>query len=119
MWSRGLPESKSRLGFGSATPHKQVLHITRHLQLLRGRLDARSARIESAEFAKRLIGETLEKEGIEDGQELTVHCDRGPSMTSRTVGPLLADLSITRSLSRPYTSRLKGIYQLSDSLVGW
>jgi putative transposase len=62
------------------------------------------AQRESAELAKRLIRETLEKERIEDGQELTVHSDRGPSMTSKTLGQLLADLSITRSLSRPYTS---------------
>jgi putative transposase len=59
---------------------------------------------ESAELAKRLIRETLEKEGIQGGQELTIHSDRGPSMTSKTLGQLLADLSITRSLSRPYTS---------------
>jgi putative transposase len=62
------------------------------------------AQRESAELAKRLIRETLEKEGIADRQELTVHSDRGPSMTSKTLGQLLADLSITRSLSRPYTS---------------
>jgi len=62
------------------------------------------AQRESAELAKRLIRETLEKEGIADGQDLTVHSDRGPSMTSKTLGQLLADLSITRSLSRPYTS---------------
>jgi putative transposase len=62
------------------------------------------AQRETAELAKRLIRETLEKEGIADGQELTVHSDRGPSMTSKTLGQLLADLSITRSLSRPYTS---------------
>jgi putative transposase len=60
---------------------------------------------ESAELAKRLIRESLEKEGIGDGaQELTIHSDRGPSMTSKTLGQLLADLSITRSLSRPYNS---------------
>jgi putative transposase len=59
---------------------------------------------ESAELAKRLIRETLTKEGIEEGTALTIHSDRGPSMTSKTVGQLLADLSITRSLSRPYTS---------------
>ena len=59
---------------------------------------------ESAELAKRLIRETLEKEGVEGREELTIHSDRGPSMTSKTLGQLLADLSITRSLSRPYTS---------------
>ena len=62
------------------------------------------AQRESAELATRLIRETLEKEGHRDGQELTVHSDRGPAMTSKTLGQLLADLSITRSLSRPYTS---------------
>jgi len=59
---------------------------------------------ESAELAKRLIRETLAKEGVEEGAALTIHSDRGPSMTSKTLGQLLADLSITRSLSRPYTS---------------
>jgi len=59
---------------------------------------------ESAELAKRLIRETLVKEGIEEGAALTIHSDRGPSMTSKTLGQFLADLSITRSLSRPYTS---------------
>ena len=59
---------------------------------------------ESAELAKRLIRESLDKEGIVDGGELTIHSDRGPSMTSKTLGQFLADLSITRSLSRPYTS---------------
>lgn len=59
---------------------------------------------ESAELAKRLVRETLAQEGLEDAQELTIHSDRGPSMTSKTLGQFYADLSITRSLSRPYTS---------------
>jgi transposase InsO family protein len=61
---------------------------------------------ESAELAKRLLRETLEKEGIQSPEthDLFFHSDRGPSMTSKTLGQLLADLSITRSLSRPYTS---------------
>jgi putative transposase len=59
---------------------------------------------ESGELAKRLVRETMEKQGLVDGKELTLHSDRGPSMTSKTLGQLLADLSITRSLSRPYTS---------------
>jgi len=62
------------------------------------------AQRESAELAKRLIRETLAKEGIEKDAGLTIHCDRGPSMTSKPLAQLLADLSITRSLSRPYTS---------------
>jgi putative transposase len=59
---------------------------------------------ESAELAKRLIRDTLANEGIEAGSELTLHSDRGPSMISKTLGQFLADLAITRSLSRPYTS---------------
>lgn len=62
------------------------------------------AQRESAELAQRLVRETLEKEGVAGGEELTIHSDRGPAMTSKALGQLLADLSITRSLSRPYTS---------------
>ena len=36
--------------------------------------------------------------------QLCIHSDRGPSMTSKPVAFLLADLSITKSLSRPHVS---------------
>jgi putative transposase len=58
---------------------------------------------ESAELATKLIQETCEKEIIQPGQ-LTVHADRGSSMRSKPVAFLLADLSITKTHSRPYTS---------------
>jgi putative transposase len=58
---------------------------------------------ESAELAGRLIAATCEKQGIERDQ-LTIHADRGASMTSRTVALLMADLGITRTHSRPYVS---------------
>lgn len=58
---------------------------------------------ESAFLAKRLIRETCEKQEIEEGQ-LTLHADRGPSMRSKLVAQLLADLSVTKTHSRPYTS---------------
>ncbi len=58
---------------------------------------------EQRNLAKRLILETCVKEGIEPGQ-LTLHADRGPVMTSKTVSQLLADLEVTRSHSRPYVS---------------
>ena len=58
---------------------------------------------ESAMLAQRLIDATYEKEAIEPGQ-LLIHADRGPSMTSKTVAHLMADLGITKSHSRPYTS---------------
>ncbi|MCX6023983.1 MAG: IS3 family transposase [Chloroflexi bacterium] len=58
---------------------------------------------ESAALAERLIAETAAKQGIRPGQ-LTVHADRGSSMTSKPVAFLLADLGITKSHSRPYVS---------------
>ena len=58
---------------------------------------------ESAMLAQRLIDATYEKEAIEPDQ-LLIHADRGPSMTSKTVAHLMADLGITKSHSRPYTS---------------
>lgn len=61
------------------------------------------AQCESAKLAQRLIEATCEKEAIEPDQ-LVIHADRGPSMTSKTVAHLMADLGITKSHSRPYTS---------------
>ena len=58
---------------------------------------------ESAEFAKRLIEQTLEREPIEPGT-LTLHADRGASMTSKPVAFLLAGLGVTKSHSRPHVS---------------
>jgi putative transposase len=61
------------------------------------------AQRESAALAKRLIQETCLKEGVDRG-ELTMHSDRGPSMTSKTLALLLADLGVTKSHSRPHVS---------------
>lgn len=61
------------------------------------------ARRESAVLAERLIEETFTKQGILPGQ-LTVHADRGSSMTSKTVALLLADLGVTKTHGRPYVS---------------
>jgi len=58
---------------------------------------------ESAELAKRLIEETCKKQGILPGQ-LTLHADRGISMTSKSVAFLLADLGVTKTHSRPHVS---------------
>jgi putative transposase len=57
---------------------------------------------ESGVLADRLIAETVAKEGVTSG--LTIHADRGPSMTSKPVAYLLADLGITKSHSRPHVS---------------
>ena len=58
---------------------------------------------EQAELAERLIAETLAKQEIPAGQ-LTLHADRGSSMTSKPVAFLLADLGVTKTHSRPHVS---------------
>ena len=58
---------------------------------------------ESQTLAEQLIAETCAKQQIEPGR-LTLHADRGPSMTSKPVALLLADLGVTKSHSRPYVS---------------
>jgi putative transposase len=58
---------------------------------------------ESAALAERLIADTCAKQGIRADQ-LTIHADRGSSMTSKPVAFLLADLGVTQSHSRPHVS---------------
>jgi putative transposase len=58
---------------------------------------------ESAALAKKLIGETYERQSIKPGQ-LTLHADRGTSMKSKPVALLLADLGATKTHSRPRVS---------------
>ena len=58
---------------------------------------------ESAALARKLIEDTCLKQQIQPGQ-LTVHADRGSSMTSKPVAFLLADLGVTKTHSRPYVS---------------
>jgi len=58
---------------------------------------------ESAVLAEKLIADTAGKQHIDRGQ-LTIHADRGSSMTSKPVALLLADLGITQSHSRPRVS---------------
>ena len=61
------------------------------------------AQQESGQLAQRLIRETCVKENIAEGQ-LTIHADRGTSMTSQTVAQLLAALGVVKSHSRPQVS---------------
>ncbi|MGH9316585.1 MAG: IS3 family transposase [Thermoanaerobaculia bacterium] len=58
---------------------------------------------EAAALAHRLIEESCGKQGIVAGR-LTVHADRGSSMTSKPVALLLADLGITKTHGRPRVS---------------
>lgn len=58
---------------------------------------------ESQFHASKLIQETALKQGIQHSQ-LTLHADRGASMTSHTVAQLLEHLGIAKTHSRPHTS---------------
>ena len=58
---------------------------------------------ESAALAQKLINDTCGKQAIEPGT-LTIHADRGSSMTSKLVTHLLADLGVVKSHSRPHVS---------------
>ena len=58
---------------------------------------------ESATLAERFIRETCARQGI-DRDQLTIHADRGPAMTSKPVALLLADLGATKTHARPHVS---------------
>lgn len=58
---------------------------------------------ESSTLAVELIRQSCQREGIAE-EQLTVHADRGSSMRSKPVAFLLADLGVTKTHSRPYTS---------------
>ena len=61
------------------------------------------ARVERAELSKRLINDTIDKQGVSRDQ-LTLHSDRGSPMIAQPVAHLLADLGVTKSHSRPHVS---------------
>jgi putative transposase len=58
---------------------------------------------ESGTLAEQLIADALYRHGVPHGQ-LTLHADRGTSMTSKAVSQLLADLGVLQSHSRPHVS---------------
>ena len=58
---------------------------------------------ESARLAEELIAEAVYAHDVQADQ-LTLHADRGTSMTSKTVSQLLADLGVLQSHSRPHVS---------------
>jgi putative transposase len=58
---------------------------------------------ESAELAEQLLRHAWEKEAIAR-DSLTIHSDRGSPMTSKPVAYLLADLGVTKTVSRPHVS---------------
>jgi putative transposase len=58
---------------------------------------------ESASLAEELIAATCIRQAIQP-QQLTIHADRGSSMTSKPVALLMADLGVTKTHSRPHVS---------------
>jgi putative transposase len=58
---------------------------------------------ETGEAAEAFIADALDRQGV-GRDELTLHADRGSSMTSKPVAQLLVDLGVTRSHSRPSVS---------------
>jgi putative transposase len=58
---------------------------------------------ETAQVATALLAQAVDQQRIEEGT-LTVHADRGPAQRSKPVAFLLADLGVTKTHSRPYTS---------------
>ena len=61
------------------------------------------ATTETAELAEELIRGAVVSQGVEKGT-LTIHADRGTSMTSKGVAELLSDLGVGRTHSRPHVS---------------
>src|SRR5947209_1361227 len=58
---------------------------------------------ETGPIAEALIAQAVEQQRI-TREQLTVHADRGGPMRSKPVAFLLADLGVTKTHSRPYTS---------------
>ncbi|MDQ3642335.1 MAG: IS3 family transposase [Actinomycetota bacterium] len=58
---------------------------------------------ETGELAEAFIAETIANQAI-NRDELSLHADRGTSMTSKPVVQLLVDLGVARSHSRPHVS---------------
>ena len=64
---------------------------------------------ENSALAGRLIQQSCLKHGVQP-RVLTLHSDRGAPMTSQCTAQLLADLGVTRSLSRPQVSDDKPVF---------
>ena len=58
---------------------------------------------ENAQLAKSFIARAVVEQGVAEGQ-LTIHADRGTSMTSKGIAELLVDLGVARTHSRPHVS---------------
>jgi putative transposase len=72
---------------------------------------------DTAELAERFIADALARHHITPGT-LTVHADRGSSMTSKPVAALLEDLGVARTHSRPHVSNDKASFSYCTSWGG-
>ena len=61
------------------------------------------AAAETGELAEALLADCVARQGVAR-EQLTLHADRGASMTSKPVAQLLIDLGVARSHSRPHVS---------------
>ena len=110
------PELWPQLPISSGAGHHQVERTAQvelllpvrglgHLQPLRGGLDGGHPGEcflgQDASWARTLISQSCNKQQIDWGQ-LTLHADRGPSMKSKSLALLLADLGVRKSHSRPH-----------------
>ena len=66
-------------------------------------IDWTVAPAKTGELAREFIDTAINSQGITPDQ-LTLHADRGTSMTSKPVAQLLVDLGVARSHSRPHVS---------------
>src|SRR6202011_5877102 len=73
---------------------------------------------ETAELAEAFISAAVAAQGITAGS-LTIHADRGTSMTSKGVAELLADLGVGRTHSRPHVSNDKALVSYCTSWGGF
>jgi hypothetical protein len=94
--------SPGRAASSSAASAAEGRASTSRARITEGRVSPVATR-ESAALAEKLIAATCAKQGITAGQ-LTIHADRGSSMTSKPVAFLLADLGVIQSHSRPHVS---------------
>jgi len=93
------PTSASQPRALSAAEPQQVLDVLHDERFC----DLAPASVYATLLDERLLADAIAAQGVEPAQ-LTIHADRGSSMTSKPVAMLLADLGVTRSHSRPQVS---------------
>src|ERR1035437_9056684 len=83
---------------------EQLLYLYIIIDIFSRRIVAwQIADAESAALFKPLFDDAIVKHDVVPGQ-LTLHADRGGPMKAKATALLLADLGVTKSHSRPYTS---------------